>query len=368
VTPSRHESWALEVQIHPSDIRKRVRYLFLSRTQVTAWSVLILLYVLGLALAAGVAPSIVTGLLNRQESSSLLAERAVQGERLQELLARMEQLSERTETAHLRMKKVYFVYGLPVPRARGQGGFPVPPEPKSGRKGAIYSGAIHQGDRLRARIGERLAVLGTFLDEVQSFEQANGEQVRSTPSVCPLRGGDFVLTSPFGSRRSPFTKELEAHTGLDLAAPVGSPIYATADGTVVFAGRYPMERSAVWWRYGNLVIVRNGDRFITLFGHCNEVKVRAGQRVSQGDVLATVGNTGWSTNSHVHYEIRRARGTGGTGGDARFVPVEPLIYILDERWPNEDRLLARARRDPGPADFEPLPPSIEKSVGKRAGK
>jgi murein DD-endopeptidase MepM/ murein hydrolase activator NlpD len=218
--------------------------------------------------------------------------------------------------------------------------------------GSIYSGTIEQGNRLRARIGQELSVLDTFLGEVREFERDHKDQVRTTPSRCPLSGRDFVLTSPFGRRRSPFTKEFEVHTGLDLAAPRGTPVHAPADGVVAFAGVYPMSGSAAWWRYGNLVIVKNGGRFVTIFGHLDEIKVRAGQTVQQGELLGTVGNTGWSTSPHVHYEVR------SQGGDGEYRPADPMIYILDRRWQNEERLLVRAQDGPRATDYEPLPKSV----------
>jgi murein DD-endopeptidase MepM/ murein hydrolase activator NlpD len=346
------ETWTLEVQIHPSDIRRRVRYLFLTRRQLTFWCIPALVYLAFLAVAAWTAPGVIGGMLNRQEYGLLVSERARQGDRLQELVGRLEQLQERTGGLNLRMNKILLAYGLDVDRqaaSRGRATPPILPAPDS-----IYSGTIEQGNRLQARTGERLAVLSSFLGQVRAFEQEHKEQVRSTPSFCPVQGGDFVLTSPFGRRRSPYTKEFELHTGLDLAAPVGKPVLSPADGVVVFAGIYPMGRSLHWWRFGNLVMVRNGDGFVTLFGHCNEIKVRAGQKVEQGDVLATVGNTGWSTSPHVHYEVRRKL------ADGRWVPVDPLIYILDHRWQNEERLLLQARSAPPVEGYEPLPPLVGK--------
>ena len=353
--PRRHEgvpeTWSLEVQIHPSDIRRRVRYLFLTRRQVTLWSIPVLIYLGFLALAASVAPGVVGGMLNRQEYYSLVAERARQGERLQEMISRLEQLEARTSGLHLRMNKILLAYGMPSGQAAGKGGYPfaVPPAPES-----IYSGTIQQGNRLQARIGERMSVLDTFLREVGTYERTHVEEVRGTPSVCPLREGDFVLTSTFGRRRSPFTKEFELHAGLDLAAPQGKTVHSPADGLVVFAGLYPVARSIGWWRYGNMVMVRNSERVITIFGHCDEIRVKTGQRVRRGDVLGTVGNTGWSTSPHLHYEVRRRL------EDGRWIPVNPLIYILDHRWQNEERLLAQARNAPPPQGFEPLPAHIAK--------
>lgn len=349
------ETWTLEVQIHPSDIRRRVRYLFLTRRQLTLWCIPALAYLAFLAVAAWTAPGVIGGMLNRQEYGLLVAERARQGERLQDLVGRLEQLQERTGGLNLRMNKILLAYGIEGDRqaARQQVTMTqIPPAPDS-----IYSGTIQQGYRLQARTGERLGVLSVFLQQVRAFEQQHKEQVRSTPAVCPIQGGDFVLTSPFGRRRSPYTKEFELHAGLDLAAPVGKPVLSPADGVVVFAGIYPMGRSIHWWRFGNLVIVRNGDGFVTLFGHCNEIKVRAGQKVSQGAVLATVGATGWSTSPHLHYEVRRKL------ADGRWVPVDPLIYILDHRWQNEERLLLQARSAPPAQEYEPLPP-LPSLVGK----
>lgn len=190
---------------------------------------------------------------------------------------------------------------------------------------SIYAANIRLGNGLLARISEQLGVLEAFLTEVQNFEEAHQDQVQTTPSISPLDSLEFVLTSPFGKRTSPFTKEIDFHAGIDLAAAVGTPIHAPADGVVAFSGRYPLRQSVSWWRYGNLVALRNGDRFITLFGHCDEIKVRGGQRVKQGDIIATVGNTGWSTNPHLHYEVRRLK-------DGEFQPVDPRIYILDHRW------------------------------------
>jgi murein DD-endopeptidase MepM/ murein hydrolase activator NlpD len=343
------ESWTLEVQIHPGDIRRRVRYLFLNRRQITLWSIPALLYIAFLAVAAWSAPGVVGGMLNRQEYGLLVSERALQGDRLQELVGRLEQLQERTGGLNLRMNKILLAYGLEAGRRAGVSGRQVPPAPDS-----IYSGTIQQGTRLQARIGDRLGVLSSFIRQVWTFEQEHKDQVRSTPSVCPIQGGDFVLISTFGRRRSPYTREFDFHAGLDLAAPVGKPVLSPADGTVVFAGIYPMGRSLIWWRFGNLVIVRNGDGFVTLFGHCDQLKVKAGQKVRQGDLLATVGNTGWSTSPHLHYEVRRKL------EDGRWVPVDPLIYILDHRWQNEERLLLQARSTPPEQDYEPLPPLVGK--------
>lgn len=340
------EGTVLEIQIHPSDIRRRVWYFFLTQRQIN-WGVAVaavILLFLGLNLF--LVPRVAGNLLSRSRYEGLVSERTRHGERLQALTSQMAALDVSTEDLHLKMNRIYTTYGLRNDQSSAGQGYPIEP---GAVPDSIYGGAIRQGGTLEARITEQLRVLGSFIEEIQAFESAHGDQVLTTPSTSPLNRDEFVLTSPFGNRRSPFTKERDFHPGLDMAASTGTEIHAPAAGVVVFAGRYPLKQSVSWWRYGNMVALRNGERFITLFGHCDEVLVKSGQRVKQGDLIATVGNTGWSTNPHLHYEVRVL------GEDAEFTPVDPRIYILDHRWRDEEQLLVRARMAPDLRDYEPLP-------------
>jgi|GEM_PF-216057 len=336
----------IEIQIHPSDIRRKVRYLFLEPRHVVALCLAVLAYLGFVGFAVTVAPDVVGRLLSEQSYQQMLAERERQGERMAALHARLQEIGERGEDLRLKLSKVFLAYGLSTDESIGQGGFPFKPAPVP--QGSVYRDLIQQGNELMARLHEQDRVLAAFLDEVDDFEEAHVEQARTTPSLSPLRGETFVLTSPFGQRRSPFTKQQDFHAGIDLAAPVGSEVYAPADGYVSFADRYPLRRSVAWWRYGNLVVLRHGDRFVTLYGHLDEIRVRRKQKVRQGELLGTVGNTGWSTSSHLHYEVRRME-------DEELIPVDPRIYILDHQWRDEEKLLVRARSAPELRDFEPLP-------------
>ena len=115
------------------------------------------------------------------------------------------------------------------------------------------------------------------------------------PSEKPVKTAEF--TSAFGVRSDPFRKASAMHAGIDLAGPVGTPIHATADGTVVRAG----------WNsggYGNLVEIDHGRGIITRYGHLSRISIREGERVARGEVIGTMGSTGRSTGSHLHYEVR----------------------------------------------------------------
>lgn len=339
----------IELQFHPADIRKRVRYLFLERRQLVPLVIALVLYLGFLGLSLAVAPEVVGSLLSRREHATLLEERAELQGRMEVLVERLGRVEERGQDLRLQLSKIFLAYGLSTDESIGQGGYPFEPPPLPA--GSPAGKVVEAGNRLRSRLHEQDRMLAAFLAEVQEFEGAHREQVRTTPSRSPLRGTEFVLTSPYGNRLNPFTQQRDFHAGIDLAADRGVPVYAPGDGYVSFAGRYPLRRSVGWWRYGNLVVLRHGDRFVSLYGHLDEVKARRGQQVSRGDVLGTVGDSGWSTSPHLHYEVRRRI-------DGELRPVDPRIYILDHRWGDEERLLVRVRSAPGLQDFEPLPPLL----------
>ena len=345
----------LEIQVHPSQIRLGVRYFFFTRRQLAIWAASIAGYLALAVFSLLVSPIVIGHLFQRSEYESLVAERSRQGERLMALSKQLSEVGEASDALHLRMSRIYLAYGLDSDEEAGQGsGYPFAGAPPGDQDlpQSIFRNSLRHGRGLERQIHERMAVLGSFIDEVQRFEELHADQVRTTPSLAPLERDDFVLTSPFGTRRSPFTKQVDFHPGIDLAAATGTPIRAPADGKVVYAGRYPVRQSVSWWRYGNLVAVRHGDRFISIFGHCDTMAVRVGQTVKQGEVLATVGNTGWSTSPHLHYEVRRRE----EGGD--YKPVDPRVYILDHSWRDEEQLLVRGRRAPDMSAFEPLPSII----------
>ena len=108
--------------------------------------------------------------------------------------------------------------------------------------------------------------------------------------IEPISG---IITARYGERSS---VRSSAHTGLDIAAPAGTPIKAAASGTVVFAGRKGS--------YGKMIVVSHGNGVQTYYAHCSSIVASVGQTVSQGQVIAKVGSTGNSTGNHLHLEVR----------------------------------------------------------------
>lgn len=117
----------------------------------------------------------------------------------------------------------------------------------------------------------------------------------AVPSDKPVKTAEFM--SAYGRRTDPFERRIRMHEGIDLAAPIGTPIYVTAEGTILRAG----------WNsggYGNFVEVDHGRGIITRYGHLSAILVRAGQHVTRGQQVGRMGSTGRSTGSHLHYEVR----------------------------------------------------------------
>lgn len=130
------------------------------------------------------------------------------------------------------------------------------------------------------------------------------------PSRMPL--SDPKLTSDYGMRNHPVTGGRRAHKGVDLAAPTGTPIYATADGLIGKAQNFSS--------YGLYVQIEHGADLQTRYAHMSKLAVAAGQRVKKGDIIGYVGSTGRSTGPHLHYEVRIA-------GEA----VNPVPYMAESQ-------------------------------------
>jgi len=143
--------------------------------------------------------------------------------------------------------------------------------------------------------------------EIKRQLASKEEIVLATPSIRPAESGFY--SSGFGYRRDPFTRRRAHHSGLDIVAPVRTPIIATADGTVISA-----ERAS---GYGKVVVIDHGFGYRTLYAHLSAIDVHKGQTVKRGTRIGALGNTGRSTGAHLHYEVHINK-----------KPVNPMDYIF----------------------------------------
>ncbi|MGF7171515.1 murein DD-endopeptidase MepM/ murein hydrolase activator NlpD [Sphingobium xanthum] len=155
------------------------------------------------------------------------------------------------------------------------------------------------------------------------MEAATEQSVTKTRASIPSREPveNISLTSSFGNRSDPFNGRRRMHQGIDIPGPIGTPIYATADGVV---------QRAEWANgYGNLVEINHGNGLETRYGHMSKLIAQPNERVRRGQLIGLMGSTGRSTGSHLHYEVRIA-------GAA----VNPMPYI---EGTNYELALAQAK-------------------------
>ncbi len=181
---------------------------------------------------------------------------------------------------------------------------------------------VNQGKR-------HIVVLFRGDDGRDQYYTADGRSLRQAFLRSPLEFSR--VTSGFGRRLHPIHKNWRTHAGVDFAAPTGTPIKATSDGTVSFVGS---QRG-----YGNIIILQHRDRYSTAYAHLNGFArgLRKGDRVNQGDVIGYVGMTGWATGPHLHYEIR-----------VNNVPHDPMRIALPTAQPLSKRELVQFNEQTAP--------------------
>ncbi len=152
------------------------------------------------------------------------------------------------------------------------------------------------------------ANIATELHALQAGESISASTIAAAKGLFGVPIPGAPITSGFGPRIDPFYGDVRVHTGIDFGAPTGTPIHASAGGTVIVAG--------VVSGYGNCTIIDDGSGFATLYGHQSALLVHPGQKVIAGEVIGLVGMTGFATGPHLHFEIR----VNGT-------PVDPMPFL-----------------------------------------
>lgn len=168
------------------------------------------------------------------------------------------------------------------------------------------------------RISKQLYIQSKSFDEVVKLVKGKEQLLASIPAIQPISNEDLRhQPSGFGWRTHPIYKTPEFHPGMDFAAPQGTEIYSTGDGTVERA-------DALAQGYGNHVVINHGYGYKTLYGHMVKFVVRPGQKVKRGQLIGYVGSTGLSTAPHVHYEVMK-------NGDK----MNPINYYYNDLTPEQ---------------------------------
>ncbi len=163
-------------------------------------------------------------------------------------------------------------------------------------------------------------------DEIGVLIKNKEKSLSSIPAIQPVSNKNLTrIASGFGYRIDPVLKIVRPHMGLDFTAPIGTPIYATADGKIKDAGFNT-------GGFGNRVIISHGFGYETWYGHMVRIKARVGEMVKRGEVIGYVGTSGKSTGPHCHYEVHR-----------NGIPLDPIYYFYNDLTPEQyDRILKLA--------------------------
>jgi murein DD-endopeptidase MepM/ murein hydrolase activator NlpD len=177
------------------------------------------------------------------------------------------------------------------------------------------------------RLTSQLVVQSKSFDEVFEMARNKAEMLASIPAILPIEKGQSRIISGYGMRYHPILKHRRMHWGIDITAPLGTPIYATADGKIDFTGRKG--------GYGKTCVINHGYGYETLYGHMKTITVRKGQKVKRGEIIGYVGSTGLSQSPHVHYEVIYNN-----------QKVNPVNYFYNDFTPEEfEKVLEVASRD-----------------------
>lgn len=167
-------------------------------------------------------------------------------------------------------------------------------------------------------IASELYVQSKSFDEVYEMARNKEKMLACIPAIQPVNNKELKrLSSFYGYRIDPIYKIKKFHAGVDFSAPQGTPIYASGAGTVIKTRR--SKRG-----YGNTVTIDHGYGYTTFYAHNKDIKVKKGDKVVRGQIIATVGNTGKSTAPHLHYEVKKNNRT-----------INPIYYFFNDLSPNE---------------------------------
>jgi murein DD-endopeptidase MepM/ murein hydrolase activator NlpD len=168
------------------------------------------------------------------------------------------------------------------------------------------------------KLKSKLVVQSISYDEISKMVRNKEALLSATPAIQPISNKDLTrFASGFGYRIHPVYKTRKFHKGIDFTAPRGTPVYATADGTIERADRKSRG-------YGNQIIINHGFGYKTRYAHLNKYIVRPGQKIKRGELIGYVGTTGLSTAPHLHYEVFK----NGT-------QINPINFFFNDLTPEE---------------------------------
>lgn len=245
----------------------------------------------------------------------------IMNDRLAQMQKLMDELSDRDDNIY----RVIFE-AEPIPksvRRAGYGGI----DRYSRLEGYENSELLIETSKKLDKIASQVYVQSKSFDEVYDLALNKEKMLASIPAIQPVSNTDLKrLSSYYGYRPDPIYKVRKFHAGVDFSAPQGTAVYSPGEGVVT-----KVKRSRRG--YGNTIEIDHGFGYVTFYAHLKEFKVKKGQKVKRGELIATVGNSGKSTAPHLHYEVRKNNRT-----------VNPIYYFFNDLTPEEfETILDRSK-------------------------
>jgi len=232
---------------------------------------------------------------------------------------KMSQAEKVLEGIQHRDNEIYRLYfeTNPIPEEQRKAGFGGVNRYKS-LEGFENSDMIIDVSKNMDILSKQLYIQSKSLDEIISLAEDKEKLLAGIPAIQPIRKEDLTrMASGYGWRSDPFTKARKKHNGMDFTAPTGTPIYATGNGKIKRADNTASG-------FGHHIEIDHGYGYKTIYAHLSKYNVKRGQKVSRGDLIGFVGNTGRSVGPHLHYEVHK--------NDR---PINPINFYYGNLTPEE---------------------------------
>lgn len=244
---------------------------------------------------------------------------------------KMDQVEKVLEGIQHRDNEIYRLYfeTNPIPEEQRKAGFGGVNRYKS-LEGFENSDMIIDVTKNMDILSKQLYIQSKSLDEIINLAEDKEKLLASIPAIQPIRKEDLTrMASGYGWRSDPFTKARKQHNGMDFTAPTGTPIYATGNGKIKRADNTASG-------FGQHIEIDHGFGYKTIYAHLSKYNVKRGQKVSRGDLIGFVGNTGRSVGPHLHYEVHK---------NGR--PINPINFYYGNLTPEEFKEMLKTASQEG---------------------
>lgn len=252
----------------------------------------------------------------RQENKQLNQQYKQLNKRMDKMASVLQEIEDRDDDIYR-----VILQKEPVPKSMRNAGFGGTDRYKKLR-GFNNSNLIIKTTKRLDKLSKKMVVQSESYDQVMDLAKERSEKIKHIPAIRPVDMSSSYVTSYYGYRFHPIYKRREMHQGVDFAAPIGTKVFAPANGRV--------KKVSYSGGYGRMIVIDHGYGYKTRFAHMSKILVKKGQKIERGETIGLIGNSGLSTGPHVHYEVHKDK-----------VKVNPINYYFKDLSPREYQSIIR---------------------------